>query len=1273
MTSFKLPSLLRRRWLWALAGFLVAIPATVLAWLYWWILPNLPQYKDEVAGLLSTATGYTISFETLDGEWGGARPRFRLEGVRVSEAGRPLLYFSRLEGRFGWRTLIALEPRFHELSVDAPGLTVRRGQDGMIHVGGLRIDPNSPDTSFSDWLLKQGELRMQGVTVAWVDDTRDSQALVLRNVFLQMQNLLARHSFQLALTPPAHLSKPLALNGVLYGRSLSRLEAWRGKINLNIPALELAAWRPWLPVEYARSHGHGNIEAEVGIDHGQLSASSLKLNLADVFVESPWLAAPLDLQRMTGQVGWMREQGANAAMSQMVYVRSLALRSRSGIATAPFDLSYRWGDGEQRVAAARLFLNELAALAPVLPLEESWKARLKALAPQGHVDSLDLRWRGQLAAPETFSVDARFTGLGWAAEGELPGAANLSGMGSGNEEKGSYVVTAKQGGFDLPAIFAEPQLRFDALNLRGGWKRDKDKHYTLDIAEATLANADFAASLYGRYRFNGAGPGEADLTGRVERAKGPRVQRYLPLAINEATHAWLKESILRGDVKEGTFKLQGDLAKFPFKTANEGIFRVAGKITGGQLRYAPDYPQIDDIEGELLFEGIRMEIRSDKARIYGAQLYKVKVAIPDLETYDELLEVDGEAAGPVQEFIRFVNFSPVSEKIDGLTEEMSATGDMRLQLSMKLPLRRSELTTIAGRLAFDRNTLFPGPDIPRLEQVSGLLDFTEATVTARKMTARILGGPADLMAATEGGVVRVRGQGTFMAAALDTWFGKDVAARLSGQSDWKGEFSLERGKSQFRLESNLLGIGARLPAPMEKAADKSAAFVFEQQGLADGSKRSALQYGNIATAAWVSTPTPAGLRLARGELNFSGKAQLPEEPGLQITGSVNSFDLGGWADIVPQGRDGKGPGVSGINLTLGSLDFMGRQFHDIAVKGRLKGNLLRTSVTSREMAGNITHRRANGEGAARISAQFRQFTLPDPLPYAQAGSVGRAMRMDSAAFPAFDLQVEELRFGSRPMGRLEVVAHGVPAGMAIEQLNLIHPDSVIRMSGTWKDTGLGETRVKVNVDIKDAGQMLGRFGYANALRRGAATVEGEVTWLRSPADFTFATLDGTLRLNAKNGQFLKVSPGAGKLLGIVSLQSLPRRITLDFRDVFSEGFAFDEISSTMQVADGTVYTSDFLMKGPAATVKMSGLAKLRDESVRLRVKVVPKLSEGVAFAGALLGGPVAGLGALVVQKVLKDPFEEAISYEYLVDGPWENPSVTKLAKPKSVQEKEPDS
>lgn len=1281
MRRFFSPAFLRRRWLWWLAGGVFAIPALVLALFYWWLLPNLSAYKDDVASLLSSATGYTITLEKLDGEWGGARPYFILEGVRVSQGNKPLLYFSRLDGRFGWRSLLTLEPRFHELSIEAPALAVRRARDGMIYVGGLRIDPNSADTSFGDWLLKQGAVDVRGATVAWMDEVQDAPPLVMRDVSFRLQNLFTRHAVELAMTPPAWLSKPLAVKGVMHGRSLSARQDWHGTIGLNVPALEMAAWAPWLPADYANVRGHGSVEGELSVYRGRLSAAGFKLNLADLQISLPQLDAPLVLAKVAGEAGWAREIRAKN-IATTAYVRKMNLQSRLGIKAESFDFSWRWTDGEQSVAARNLSLGQLAGMADAFPLTSETKATLRALAPRGRIDTLKASWSSRpgsaLSMPDVFRIDARFAGVGWAAEGNRPGAENLDGMLAGNQEKGVYLLSGKKAGFDFPAVFADPVIRFDSMSFRGNWKRQAAKgqalQTTIEIAESALSNADLAASLYGSYRPDANGPGYADLNGKVTRASGPRVVRYLPTVINIGTHDWLRSSVLHGEVTGGSFKLQGDLAQFPFRSIREGVFQVKAQVAGAQLRYADDYPMIEDIDGEFIMDGIRLEVRSDKARIFGAQLRKVKAVIADYETNEELLEINGEALGAAAEFIRFVNFSPVTETIDGLTEEMTATGDMHLLLSLKVPLRRSTDTTAAGRLSFIGNTVFPGPEIPRLEQMNGRLDFTEHSISAQKITARILGGAASASAMTENNQVRVRGQGMFQAGALESWLGKDVASRLSGQAEWRGEINLGGGKNRFRFDSNLVGLDSRLPAPLRKTAAKTAPFVFEQQAMEGGAKWSNLQYGNIASAVWTSVPSPAGFRLERGELRFGEKARLPVEKGLQIVGYVNTFDLGGWVDILPDNQ-GQQPGVelSGINLTLASLDFLNRRFHDITVNAKLRGNLLRASVAGKEMSGNLTYRRS-GEGPTRLSAQFKYFKLPDAnLPPVQPGET-QAVQLDAASFPAFDLQVEDLNLGDQAMGRLEVIAHGVANGMAIDQLNLTHADSVIRMSGFWKDTGKGETRMKVGGEIKDTGKLLSRYGFADAIKRGVAQVDGDVTWQGSPADFAFKTLDGTLKLSAKNGQFLKVNPGAGKLLGIASLQSLPRRITLDFRDVFSDGFAFDEISSTMQLARGNLYTNDFVMKGPAATVKMSGVAHLQNETVKLRVKVIPKLSEGVAVAGALLGGPLAGLGALVVQKVLKDPFEEAISFEYLVDGDWENPSVTRFAKPKTdpKTEKEPE-
>jgi len=267
--------------------------------------------------------------------------------------------------------------------------------------------------------------------------------------------------------------------------------------------------------------------------------------------------------------------------------------------------------------------------------------------------------------------------------------------------------------------------------------------------------------------------------------------------------------------------------------------------------------------------------------------------------------------------------------------------------------------------------------------------------------------------------------------------------------------------------------------------------------------------------------------------------------------------------------------------------------------------------------------------------------------------------------PLLDLTVEDFRLENQEMGRLEAIARGSSKGVQIDNLQLSHDDSVLKMNGVWRKYGNGDTRANLQLDVVDAGKMLSRFGFKDTVRRGAATFKGDVSWEGSPADFSFGTLAGTMDFHAKSGQFLKVDPGAAKLLGVLSLQSLPRRLSFDFRDLFSDGFAFDEISATMRIAQGVVYSDNFQMRGPAAKVSMSGMANLDAESVQLRVKVFPKLSEGVAVAGALIGGPIAGVGALAAQKILRDPIEEATSREYMVIGPWREPDVQKLTKPKA--------
>jgi uncharacterized protein YhdP len=131
----------------------------------------------------------------------------------------------------------------------------------------------------------------------------------------------------------------------------------------------------------------------------------------------------------------------------------------------------------------------------------------------------------------------------------------------------------------------------------------------------------------------------------------------------------------------------------------------------------------------------------------------------------------------------------------------------------------------------------------------------------------------------------------------------------------------------------------------------------------------------------------------------------------------------------------------------------------------------------------------------------------------------------------------------------------------------------------------------------------------------------------------------------------------------MNLQSLPRRASLDFRDVFSEGFAFDDITGGARIERGAATTEKFRVRGPSANVVMSGTVDLVHETQNLRVRITPQLTESVAVAGALVGGPIAGVAAFLAQKALKDPVGQLASFEYDVSGNWSEPTVKRVPRP----------
>ena len=304
----------------------------------------------------------------------------------------------------------------------------------------------------------------------------------------------------------------------------------------------------------------------------------------------------------------------------------------------------------------------------------------------------------------------------------------------------------------------------------------------------------------------------------------------------------------------------------------------------------------------------------------------------------------------------------------------------------------------------------------------------------------------------------------------------------------------------------------------------------------------------------------------------------------------------------------------------------------------------------------------------RLQARLKNLALsevratPQPSPPAEAADAA------PRELPGLDVVADSFSLRGKPLGKLELVAVNRGNLWQIDRFSIVSNDGGITGEGQWRMAdgarSGSETQISFKLQSANVGKMLERLGYEDAVRRGNARLEGKIGWQGAPTSIDYPSLSGELTLAVASGQFNKLEPGVGRLLGVLSLQALPRRITLDFRDVFSDGFAFDSISGSMKVARGVIRTEDFRIRGPSAKVQMSGSTDLAAETQDLRVTVQPTLSESVAL-GAAIANPVVGVATLLAQKVFKDPIEKIFSYEYGVSGTWSDPQVAKLASAKA--------
>jgi len=1324
------------------------------------VLPNIDYYKADVERIASGAIGRPVTISTIYASWKGLRPYLFLGGVAIHDPnGRGDIRLPGVAATFSWWSAVFLDVRLHSLEVSRPDIGIERDADGKLYVGGFFIDPSRPgDGKGLDWVLRQHEIVVRDGSLGWRDARRPAGEFRLEGITFRLVNRWQHHRFALRATPPEGFAAPIDVRADFqhphFARRVSDFSQWTGTLYADLRDTDLAAWKAYVdyPAGFEVSRGKGAVRAWLDFDRAKVANFTADLQLADVSARFRNLA-PLDLLFVNGRVS-VREEGVGArwaarqqgegfgARGHAVSVSDLSLQTADGLRLPATTISEthipaQKGQPERtEVSAKSLDLAAAAALIERLPLPRDQLRMLEDFAPSGRLKDFSAQWSGSYPDIVSYSVKGDFAGLSikaqparparpktgstpaQAAVPAIPGVVNLTGAIEANDRGGSITLASEQARIDLPGYFHVPEMPFEQLRLSAAWSlqgKQRDQ-LLLDMKRMEFVQDGVSGSLSGRHLMplvkqpGAATLGDIDLTARIDTLELNRVGRYLPVATPPDLRSWLTLALAGGRARDVEMRLKGDLAGFPFRQdgpdRQRGEFTVTGRIEDGLLNYTPErfskngrapyWPLLEDIDGRISFNRTRMEIVADSARSHKVALSDVKAVIADLSAAAPLLQIDGNAAGPLQELLGYTVDSPVGEWIARFTDETRATGNAKLALKLQLPLNHVENAKVNGTLQFAGNDVALFSSMPPLIGTQGRLTFDEHGFSLSGVRANFLGGAVNVGGGTQkDGSILVKADGTLAAAGLRRSFAapamQRIADRIGGSTRYGVTVSVRKGVPEVVVDSSMQGISLDFPAPLRKAANDTMPVRFEliglprdEGGMARDEMR--LQLGPSIAARYLRQKGPekdASWSVVRGGVGVNVPAPVPDG-GLIANVNLRTLSIDAWSKLVggiigtdrPKAGAAAG-GADALNISqyiepeflaarASELIIGGKKLDNVVVGASHQKGIWQANIDSEQASGYVTwNETLPGQVQGKATARLTSLIIPKTA----ASEVGELLegKGGTTQMPALDIIAENFELYGKKLGRLELVANNIPGSVSrewrINKLSLVNPDGELKGSGKWtaREGGDSATHLDFTLEIANAGRLLERFGFANVLRNGRGKMEGQVGWKGLPFSLDAPSLSGGMTLAIERGQFLQADPGVAKLLSVLSLQSIPRRLTLDFRDVFSEGFAFDNMTATAQIASGILKTDNFKMRGVNATALMEGTVDIARETQNLHVVVIPEINAGAAsVVYGLAVNPVIGVGTFLAQLFLREPIMRAATYEMQVTGQWKDPVVTKL-------------
>ena len=966
-------------------------------------------------------------------------------------------------------------------------------------------------------------------------------------------------------------------------------------------------------------------------------------------------------------------------------------------------------------------IDVLARVAGQLPMDASMHAFLNQLKPSGELQALDLQWfdagspgfhykaRGRLNRLQSEGSPSHPTHKG--DEDWWPGVKNASVNFEFNELSGNAQVELQDGQITLVDWLEEPTLPVKQFSSAVSWGKKQDRWF-VKLQNAKLSNADGQVSFDLLWEDGDAKlpAGRLDLQVQFQRMLASRLHRYLPLDMDVASRRYIHDALITGWFDNATLQLQGPLDHFPFDKTQDGVFSVRAPFLQLGFQYSPptnttgsskpapsNWPAVQQANGELTVNKNQLHVKANSARIgpmAAMQITQLEVHIPDLN--DIVADVNTQLKGSLSDALLTINASPLADSVGKWFNASGVNGQADHQFRLTIPANNTDNTKVQGSVNLLGNDIQLKADVPKLLKAKGMVYYTQSGMTINNVRLIFLGGDAKMDGALRfneniaDGAARVNVQGNISSDAIKQApeFANLAAltSRLNGNTNYSATLSLRQGIPELTVLSNLQGMALDLPAPLGKSASVNLPLRFESNVLRAGAGRNSvlqdqlqLSLGNLLSVRYMRDISASVPTVLRGQIQWGNSSawKEPTDNSVVFQAKQNTLNMDEWQPVLNSWMDDDATAKSGspsrsamasymptkIEVQAQELIWSGRAYNQFQASAEKQPKQWRIQARANEFQGTADYRAAQDGASARVNAHLTYLSIPPSL----IEEVETVMSESPKDMPALDIVIDNLELRGISLGRADIegFARTNTSGTrewVLNKLNLTLPEASFQSKGQWggaAKTAAKRSQLEFTLQIQDSGELLDRLGYKGAMRNGKGRMVGQVGWQGSPFSPDYNSMTGQFNVSLERGQFLKSEPGVARLLGVLTLQSLPRRLMLDFSDVFSEGFLFDFVRGDVSIQQGIASTNNLQMKGVSAAVLMEGRADLKNETQDLKVVIVPEINAGTASLVYSAINPLVGLTTFLAQYVLRKPLMKSNTQELHVQGTWKDPKVTK--------------